>query len=197
MHQHTQRGEKHSPPMPESVEWLNAAIATIWKQINPDMFIPMADQVEDIMQQSLPGFIDGVKISGISQGESAFRLVAMRGLADMMGDKEYPREEWIANKEERQKIAQQKAEEKKKDGGDKEGEEEEDNDADGDGVADEDESGDFLVSEIRLEAAVESFAGEYSSSSELFPFLSTSLSSELRNLFLLLSKTWCKRKRQS
>lgn len=68
MHMHTQRGEKHSPPMPESVEWLNAAIAVIWKQINPEMFIPMVDQVEDIMQQSLPGIVDAVKISDVGHG---------------------------------------------------------------------------------------------------------------------------------
>lgn len=147
MHQHTQRGEKHSPPMPESTEWLNAAIACIWKQINPDMFIPMADQVEDIMQASLPGFIDGVKISGISQGESPFRLIAMRGLADVMGDKDYPREEWIANKEERAKIQKEQAEADAKPG--KEKTEPAENDADGDGINDDDESGDFLVSVAR------------------------------------------------
>ncbi|PWN47037.1 hypothetical protein IE53DRAFT_275014 [Violaceomyces palustris] len=131
MDMHKQRGEKHSPPMPESVEWLNAAIACIWKQINPDMFIPMADMVEDIMQQSLPGFVDAVKIDDIGIGDNAFRLVAIRGLADMMTDPKYPREAWI---DQGQKPEAKDAASK--------------DDADGDGVADDDESGDFLNYEI-------------------------------------------------
>lgn len=132
---HKQRGETLSPPMPESVEWLNAAIACIWKQINPEMFVPMADMVEDIMQQSLPGFIDAVKIDDIGIGENPFRLVAMRGLADMMSDKEYPREEWITEG----KVVPDEEKDKKQVTAD---------DADGDGVKDEDESGDFLNYEI-------------------------------------------------
>ncbi len=138
---HKQRGQQLSPPMPESVEWLNAAIACIWKQINPDMFVPMADMVEDIMQQSLPGFVDAVKIDDIGIGDNPFRLVAMRGLADMMGDKEYPREEWITqgkqvpDNEEDKKSDAKKALDANED-------------ADGDGIADDDESGDFLNYEI-------------------------------------------------
>lgn len=135
MEMHKQRGEKFSPPMPESVEWLNAAIATIWKQINPEMFVPMADMVEDIMQQSLPGFVDAVKIDDIGIGDNPFRLVAMRGLADTMGDKEYPREEWIDQGKKEEAKGDVKPEDLA-------------HDADGDGVPDEDESGDFLNYEI-------------------------------------------------
>lgn len=54
---HRTRGEKFSPPTPESVEWLNALLKTVWGLINPDMFISVADMVEDVMQASLPGFI--------------------------------------------------------------------------------------------------------------------------------------------
>lgn len=36
---HRERGEKFSPPMPESVEWLNSLIGTFWGLVNPDMFI--------------------------------------------------------------------------------------------------------------------------------------------------------------
>ncbi|SPO27403.1 uncharacterized protein UTRI_10520 [Ustilago trichophora] len=141
---HKQRGQQLSPPMPESVEWLNAAIACIWKQINPDMFIGMADMVEDIMQQSLPGFVDAVKIDDLGIGDNPFRLVAMRGLSDMMSDKEYPREEWISQGEETAEQKAAKAE--KKSQAQKELDAAED--ADGDGVADDDESGDFLNYEV-------------------------------------------------
>ncbi|KAF8323426.1 hypothetical protein DL93DRAFT_2223342 [Clavulina sp. PMI_390] len=92
---HRVRGEKFSPPTPESVEWLNALLKTVWGLINPDMFISVADMVEDIMQASLPSFIDAVKISDLGQGSNPVRIVAMRGLPDQPGDKSYPREEWI------------------------------------------------------------------------------------------------------
>ncbi|PKI83993.1 hypothetical protein MVES1_002031 [Malassezia vespertilionis] len=97
---HAQRGRKWSPPMPESVEWLNGMIAVIWKQIDPDAFVGMLDMVEDIMQASLPGFIQAVKISDFGLGANPFRLIAMRALADIMTDPEYPRKTWIEHKNE-------------------------------------------------------------------------------------------------
>ncbi|MBZ4037865.1 hypothetical protein K6T82_24180, partial [Flavobacterium sp. 17A] len=93
---HRERGQKFSPPTPgtsivsrfresrdtnedngriiESVEWLNAFLQTVWGLINPDMFVPVADTVEDVMQQSLPGFIDAVRISDIGQGTNPLRI---------------------------------------------------------------------------------------------------------------------------
>lgn len=49
---------------PESVEWVNAFLKVVWGLVDPQMFVPIADVVEDVMQQSLPGFIDAVRISG-------------------------------------------------------------------------------------------------------------------------------------
>lgn len=43
-----------SPPTPESVEWLNSIIGTVWPLISPDMFVAVADQIEDIMQVRNP-----------------------------------------------------------------------------------------------------------------------------------------------
>ncbi len=151
MDMHQQRGERFSPPMPESVEWLNAAIATIWKQIDPAMFIPIADQVEDVMQQSLPGFIDAVKVDDIGIGENAFRFIAFRGLSDLMTDPKYPREEWITQGKKQEEIYPEKFKEggeKAKEGGASVDVKKVEGDADGDGIADEDESGDFLNYEI-------------------------------------------------
>ncbi|KAF8578018.1 hypothetical protein K439DRAFT_1363416 [Ramaria rubella] len=92
---HRERGEKFTPPMPESAEWLNAFTRTIWGLINPEMFVSIADMVEDIMQQSLPSFVDAVRISDVGQGTNSFRIVSMRALPDQPTDKEFPREEWI------------------------------------------------------------------------------------------------------
>lgn len=111
-------------PTLESVEWLNAFLKTMWGLVNPDMcalpflqsktysepvqrksscffflftirFIPIADTLEDVMQASLPGFVDAIRISDIGQGTNPMRIISMRALPDQPGDKEYPRREWI------------------------------------------------------------------------------------------------------
>lgn len=69
---HRQRAEKFSPPFPESVEWLNALLETFWGLINPEMFLSTADMVEDIMQASLPAFVDAVRISDIGRESLLF-----------------------------------------------------------------------------------------------------------------------------
>lgn len=92
---HQQRGEKFAPPIPESVEWLNAFTKVIWGLIPPDIFVPIVDSIEDVMQQSLPKFIEAVRISDMGQGTNPFRIVSMRALPDQPHEKEYPREEWI------------------------------------------------------------------------------------------------------
>ncbi|CAD6969557.1 unnamed protein product [Tilletia controversa] len=158
MEMERQRGEENSPPYGESAEWLNAAIACIWKQIDPAMFISIGDMVEDIMQQSLPGFIDAVKLSDISHGDNPFRFVALRGLPDMQGDKEYPREEWIhQGKPEEAAAFNPTATPGNVAAGAGSGSDATPNevkplspedDQDGDGIADEDESGDFLNYEV-------------------------------------------------
>jgi Ca2+-dependent lipid-binding protein len=92
---HTQRGAMYSPPTPESTEWLNAFIGTFWRLLPPDMFVPIADTIEDVMQQSLPKFVEAVRISDLGQGDNPLRILSMRALPDRPGDKDYPKEEWI------------------------------------------------------------------------------------------------------
>ncbi|POV99130.1 hypothetical protein PSTT_14025, partial [Puccinia striiformis] len=92
---HRQRGIQNSPPTPESTEWLNAFISTLMGLINPDMFLPLADTIEDVMQASLPSFIDAVKVSDLGVGATPFRILSMRALPDQPGDPAYPRDNWI------------------------------------------------------------------------------------------------------
>lgn len=40
--------------LPESVQWLNSLVASIWPLVNPDLFSSLIDMIEDIMQASLP-----------------------------------------------------------------------------------------------------------------------------------------------
>lgn len=54
----TKRGETAQLNlMPESVEWMNNLLKIIWGLVNPDMFVSMADTLEDVMQASVPGII--------------------------------------------------------------------------------------------------------------------------------------------
>jgi len=92
---HRQRGEVYSPPTPESVEWLNNLIKLFWGLVDPGMFISISDMVEDIMQQSLPGFVDAVRISDIGQGTNPLRILSIRALADEQGSPGYPKKHWI------------------------------------------------------------------------------------------------------
>lgn len=93
---------------------MNALLAVCWKmvclsicvafhacspsherpKIDPALFASTIDMVEDIMQQSLPGIIDSVKISDYAQGSNPLRIISMRGLPDQPTDKDYPKEEW-------------------------------------------------------------------------------------------------------
>lgn len=108
---HRQRAAEFSPPTPESTEWLNAFIATFMKLLPPDFFFPIADQIEDVMQASLPGFIEAVKVADIGQGTNPFRIIAMRALPDQPGDKGYPKEEWIDQGEADRKRAESEGKE--------------------------------------------------------------------------------------
>ncbi|KAJ9149402.1 hypothetical protein NKR23_g4430 [Pleurostoma richardsiae] len=68
--------------IPESVEWLNTALGLIWGLINPDMFAAVADTLEDVMQASVPGIIENVKVNDISQGRNPLRVLSLRALPD-------------------------------------------------------------------------------------------------------------------
>ncbi|KAF7717984.1 Uncharacterized protein PECH_004687 [Penicillium ucsense] len=68
--------------LPESVEWMNSFMSVIWGLIPPDMFTPMADTIEDIMQASAPGVVENVRIAEIDQGSNPLRILSMRALPD-------------------------------------------------------------------------------------------------------------------
>ncbi len=59
------------------------------------MFISVADMVEDILQQSLPGFVDAVRITDLGQGTNPLRITSIRALPDQPGDQGYPKTAWI------------------------------------------------------------------------------------------------------
>ena len=54
--------------LPESVQWLNSLLASVWPLINPDLFTSLADTVEDVMQASLPKLVRMISVSDLGQG---------------------------------------------------------------------------------------------------------------------------------
>ena len=66
--------------VPESVEWLNAVVGAIWKQIDPDIFTPVVDKLEDVMQASSPSIVHAIKIDDVGHGDHPVRLLSMRYL---------------------------------------------------------------------------------------------------------------------
>jgi len=68
--------------IPESVEWMNTFMGVMWGLIDPDMFIGVADTLEDVMQASVPGVIENVRVAEINQGSNPFRILSLRALPD-------------------------------------------------------------------------------------------------------------------
>lgn len=68
--------------VPESVEWLNNIIRTIWPTINPELFAGLIDLLEDVMQKQVPQVIHTVKVSDFDIGSIPLRVLSMRFLPD-------------------------------------------------------------------------------------------------------------------
>lgn len=64
----------------ETVVWLNSLMAAIWPLINPDLFISLADTLEDVMQASLPRMVQMVSVNDIGQGSESIRILGIRWL---------------------------------------------------------------------------------------------------------------------
>ena len=65
---------------PESTQWLNSLLASVWPLINPELFTSLADTLEDTMQASLPKMVRMVSIDDLGQGSEAIRLLGVRWL---------------------------------------------------------------------------------------------------------------------
>jgi hypothetical protein len=66
---------------------MNTFLGIMWGLINPDMFQGVADTLEDVMQASVPGIIENVRVAEINQGSNPLRILSMRALPDsQMGE---------------------------------------------------------------------------------------------------------------
>jgi hypothetical protein len=66
--------------LPESTQWLNSVLASVWPLINPDLFTSLSDMLEDIMQASLPKMVRMVSVNDLGQGSESFRVLGVRWL---------------------------------------------------------------------------------------------------------------------
>lgn len=76
----TQEQETAESPIPESTQWLNSILSSIWSLINPDLFTSLADTVEDVMQASLPKLVRMISVEDIGQGSESIRILGVRWL---------------------------------------------------------------------------------------------------------------------
>lgn len=67
-------------PMPESTQWLNSLLSSIWPLVNPDLFTSLADTLEDVMQASLPKLVRMVSVEDLGQGNESIRILGVRWL---------------------------------------------------------------------------------------------------------------------
>src|SRR4051812_15794381 len=61
---------------------MNTFMGVMWGLIDPDMFIGVADTLEDVMQASVPAVIENVRVAEINQGSNPFRILSLRALPD-------------------------------------------------------------------------------------------------------------------
>lgn len=72
--------EKTGTCKPESTQWLNSVLASVWPLVNPDLFRGMADTLEDSMQPSLPKLVNMISVEDLGQGSEAPRILGVRWL---------------------------------------------------------------------------------------------------------------------
>ena len=72
--------ETTESPMPESTQWLNSLLSSVWSLINPDLFTSLADTLEDVMQASLPKLVRMVSVEDLGQGSESLRILGVRWL---------------------------------------------------------------------------------------------------------------------
>lgn len=76
----TEEENTANSPTPESTQWLNSILASVWALINPDLFAGLADTLEDVMQASLPKLVRMVSVEDLGQGSEALRFLGINWL---------------------------------------------------------------------------------------------------------------------
>ncbi|KAI1817216.1 hypothetical protein GGS20DRAFT_80988 [Poronia punctata] len=137
--------------LPESAQWLNSLVASIWPLVNPDLFASLVDQIEDIMQASLPKAIKMVSVDDMGQGSESMRILGVRWLPTGAASQSVGSDGEVkkggksqGDRTDPQKLEDSNAEKDTGDGQDGEGEQEENTEREGM----EAEEGDFINLEL-------------------------------------------------
>ncbi|CAA7266908.1 unnamed protein product [Cyclocybe aegerita] len=77
---HQERTLNNDDSSPESAQWLNTLLNTLWPIVNPSLFTAVADMLEDSMQATLPKMVHGVRVADIGQGSQSIRILGIRWL---------------------------------------------------------------------------------------------------------------------
>jgi hypothetical protein len=82
MHQNSAATEKLKY-VPESVEWMNSLVSTLWATLQQGFFDSIRDQINDTIKPYIPeGVPATVNITGLGHGAHAVRVLSMRSLPD-------------------------------------------------------------------------------------------------------------------
>lgn len=76
----TREEETAESPTPESTQWLNSLLSSVWSLVNPDLFTSLVDTLEDVMQASLPRLVRMISVEDLGQGSEAIRILGIRWL---------------------------------------------------------------------------------------------------------------------
>ncbi|KAJ6263026.1 Tricalbin-1 [Drechslerella dactyloides] len=68
--------------VPESVEWVNSLLDTVWQVVSEDVFKQVAQQVEDQVKAVIPFDFIKFKVAEIGHGTRPIRILSMRSLPD-------------------------------------------------------------------------------------------------------------------
>ncbi|KAI4119282.1 MAG: hypothetical protein LQ345_000779 [Seirophora villosa] len=76
----THEEDNSATSVPESVQWLNSLLTSVWPIVNPDLFTSLVDTLEDVMQASLPKFVRMISVDDLGQGNEAIRILGIKWL---------------------------------------------------------------------------------------------------------------------
>ncbi|KAG8407872.1 hypothetical protein J3458_020182 [Metarhizium acridum] len=69
--------------VPESVEWMNSLVQTLWETLQQEFFDNVASQINDTIKSYIPESVPGsVKITSLGHGSHAVRVLSVRSLPD-------------------------------------------------------------------------------------------------------------------
>jgi len=74
------KSQNRDETSPESAEWLNSFLHSVWPIVNPALFTSISDMLEDAMQVTLPKLVHGVRVADMGQGSESVRILGVRWL---------------------------------------------------------------------------------------------------------------------